>query len=734
MLLFYLHAPAQVWVTGKVLDAAGFQSLEAASVSVLLPQVKTVQTDADGRFRIQVPGIKSLLRISLIGYKTITVPVDTSSGMRITMQRDLVNLEEVVVMQQGQTGKFNNLARIDLDLKPVRNTQELLRVVPGLFVAQHAGGGKAEQIFLRGFDCDHGTDIQVSVDGMPVNMVSHAHGQGYADAHFIIPETINSIDFGSGPYYVQHGNLNTAGYVSFGTYNSLPESRVQLETGGFQTRRALVMLDLLKKNKEKQTAFVAGEYYQTNGPTLAPQDLKRFNLLGKYRLAISGKTDFTAALSAFSSSWNASGQIPERAVDDGSIDRFGSIDPSEGGHTERYNANFSLAHRFNNSTTWENRAYASRYIFNLYSNFTFFLNDPVNGDEIKQAEARNLYGFSSQLTIKHPYQNWTWTQVYGTGMRIDATSNSQLAHVVKRQFISNISLGDIQEQNAFAYTQQQVSTGKWLMEGGIRLDQLNFYYNDKLSGASYPAQGKMIVSPKLNIQYSVNRNLQFYIKTGKGFHSNDTRVVVHNKGKDILPAAYGSDIGIIIKPTPRLLLNLAAWYLKLDQEFVYVGDEAVIEPSGRSLRKGIDLTARYQLSEHWFANLNLNATKPRFLDAPKNENYIPLAPTLSSTGGLYYKVKTGLNGSISYRYIKDRPADEDNSVVAKGYFVTDATLNYTQKKYELGITIENLFNTSWNEAQFATTSRLQDEPSPVTGLHFTPGTPFCARLKFAVFF
>lgn len=731
---FYLQAPAQVWVHGKVMDASGMQPLEAASVYLLQPVLQTVLTGTDGRFSIQVKDAKSMVRISMIGYKTISVPVDTSNEIRILLQRDLVNLEEVVVMQQSHAEKFNTLARIDLDLKPVRNTQELLRVVPGLFVAQHAGGGKAEQIFLRGFDCDHGTDIEVSVDGLPVNMVSHAHGQGYADAHFIIPETIAAIDFGAGPYYTQHGNLNTAGYVSFHTYNALPESRLQIETGRYQSRRALLMLDLLKKNKEKQTAYIAGEYYLTNGPTIAPQDFKRFNLFGKYRRSLSDRTELNTSLSAFSSSWHASGQIPERAVENGTIDRFGSIDPSEGGNTERYNATVSLSHRFNANTNWENHIYYSRYWFNLYSNFTFFLHDPVNGDEIKQAESRNLYGLSSQLTVKHPYLNSAWTEVYGTGLRFDATSNSQLAHVVKRQFLNNIALGDIQEMNAFAFTQQQLSFGKWFMEAGVRLDQLSFNYYDKLSNPSLPAQQKIMISPKLNIQYNMNRNLQLYIKAGKGFHSNDARVVVADKGKDILPAAYGVDLGISAKPLPRLLLNLAAWYLKLDQEFVYVGDEAITEPSGRSVRKGIDLTARYQLSGHWFANLDLNLTRPRFTDAPKGENFIPLAPVFSSTGGLFYKAKKGFNGSISYRYLKNRSANEDHSVIAKGYFVTDATVNYTQKKYELGITVENLFNTNWNEAQFATTSRLQNEPLPVTELHFTPGTPFFARVKIAVFF
>ncbi|MBS1565369.1 MAG: TonB-dependent receptor, partial [Bacteroidetes bacterium] len=481
--------------------------------------------------------------------------------------------------QSGSIARFNTLSKIDLDLKPVRNTQELLRVVPGLFIAQHAGGGKAEQIFLRGFDCDHGTDVQVSVDGMPVNMVSHAHGQGYADTHFIIPETINDIDYGAGPYYASHGNLNTAGYVSFGTYNNIANSRVQVEAGRYNTFRTLAMVDLLKKNKDCQSAYIAGDFYYTDGPTIHPQSFNRFNLFGKYNRALSAHTQLTASLSAFKSKWDASGQVPERAVADGSIDRFGSIDPTEGGNTERYNVNVQLSHTMAGGTVWENQAFFSRYLFNLYSNFTFYLNDPVNGDEINQAEGRNVWGYSSKLSHKYHFSDWTLQSYYGAGLRYDMTENSRLSDVVQRHYLSDIQLGDIREANGWAYVEQQAGMGRWLIDAGLRADYLHFSYQDKIN-AALPAQGKGILSPKLNVQYTVNPRLQLFVKAGKGFHSNDTRVVVANDGRQILPAAYGTDLGVIIKPGSRLLLSIAAWWLYLDQEFVYVGDDGNIEPSG----------------------------------------------------------------------------------------------------------------------------------------------------------
>ena len=724
---------AQTFIKGKVIDANSRQPLENATITNSDAPASNTFTDQYGNFSLNTRKAKLNLSVSYIGYKAVTVSAEGNKDIKIEMNPDAISLKDIVLSSNSAT-KFSTIAKIDLDLKPVRNTQELLRLVSGLFIAQHAGGGKAEQIFLRGFDCDHGTDVQVSVDGLPVNMVSHAHGQGYADSHFIIPEIINNIDYGTGPYYTQQGNLNTAGYVSFSIYNNIPNSRIQIETGRFNTFRTLAMIDLLKKNKDKQSAYIAGEFNYTDGPTVNKQRFNRFNIFGKYNLAVSSNTQLTASASAFKSKWDASGQVPERAVEDGSLDRFGSIDPSEGGHTERYNANILLNHRFDNGLSWENQAYYSRNIFSLYSDFTFYLNDPVNADEINQSEKRNIFGYLSKLNHRKIYGNWTLNSTYGAGIRYDATNDTKLAHAVKRRFLDYVKLGDIKEANAFGYIQEQISSGKFIIDAGVRLDYFHFDYFDKLNTQQLPAQGKSIISPKLNIQYTVNSQVQLYVKGGKGFHSNDTRVVVANDGHEILPAAYGADLGIILKPVNGFLLNIAAWYLHLDQEFVYVGDDGNVEPSGKTRRQGIDILARYQFTNSLFANVNINFTKPRAIGEPKGADYIPLAPRVTSTGGIFYKKKEGINCSLTYRYNESRPANEDNSIVAKGYFLTDASINYTKPKYEVGLAFENIFDVDWNEAQFATESRLKDEPVSVTELHFTPGIPFFARVKFAIFF
>jgi len=727
-------ANAQNVITGKIIDASSRQPLVSASIAEEGNNKHAALSDQDGNFLIKISDLHAKLVISLIGFETVATSNPGQKNITIVMQPGTVNLKDVVIDNKSVQQKFSSLAKVDLDLHPVRNTQELMRMVPGLFVAQHAGGGKAEQIFLRGFDCDHGTDIQVSVDGLPVNMVSHAHGQGYADSHIIIPETINNIDYGTGPYYAQHGNLNTAGYVAFSTYNNIARSQVQVEAGRYNTFRSLAMIDLLKKNKDRQSAYVAGEFNYTDGATINKQNFNRFNLFGKYNLSISSKTQLTVSASGFKSKWDASGQIPERAVLNGTIKRFGSIDPTEGGHTERYNANVLLAHTFSESLSLVNQAFYTRNIFSLYSDFTFYLNDPVNADEINQAEKRNIFGYSSKLIKKNIYNKWSLNSTYGIGLRYDATQNSYLAHTVKRKFLNYVKLGDINEANAYGFIQQQATFNKWVIDAGVRLDYLHFDYFDKLQSAQLPAQGKTIVSPKLNVQYTVSSKVQVYAKVGKGFHSNDTRVVVANKGEEILPAAYGADLGIIIKPNSNLILNVAAYYLHLNQEFVYVGDDGNIEPSGKTKRQGIDIIARYQFTKSLFANANINFTKPQAIGEPKGADYIPLAPRVTSTGGLFYKRKEGLNGGLTYRYIKNRPANEDNSIVAKGYFLLDGSINYSRSKYEVGFAMENILNTEWNEAQFATESRLTNEPAPITELNFTPGIPFFIRAKLAVFF
>lgn len=708
-------------VKGLVLNELN-QPLEAAYVYNQNSQ-SHAHTSENGVFVIAETKVGDSLRIGLLGYKTKVVKVESTDEVKIILEEKIFQLDEMVIREELNT--VSTISRLDLNITPVNSSQEVLRKVPGLFIGQHAGGGKAEQIFLRGFDVDHGTDVSISVDGMPVNMVSHAHGQGYSDLHFVIPETVNKIDFGKGAYYASEGDFNTAGYVNFKTKDYLKESSISFSAGQFNTLRTVGLFDLMENVKNKN-AYVAMEYIATDGPFESPQNFNRLNLFGKYVMYSPENDKLTLTASHFTSRWDASGQIPQREVDNGNITRFGAIDDTEGGETQRTNLNVTFDKYISESTKLSANAFYSHYAFELYSNFTFFLEDPVNGDQIRQKEDRNIFGANSALNYTTFLGSTEFNLTTGLGVRHDIVDDVELSRTLNRtETLENIQLGDINQTNIDAFVNAEFDFGKFKIAPALRLDYFKFLYNDQLQ-TNYETQSenKTILSPKLNFYYDAKDNLQLYLKSGLGFHSNDARVVVANEGEDILPRSYGTDLGFVWKPFSKLVVNSALWYLFLEQEFVYVGDAGIVEPSGKTRRYGIDLGLRYQINDWLFLDTDATLTNARSIDAPDGEDYIPLAPDFTLAGGLSVNDLDGFSGGLRFRYLDDRPANEDNSIVAEGYFVTDININYQLNNVTLGLAVENLFDVDWNETQFATESRLQNEAQSVEEIHFTPGTPF----------
>lgn len=679
-----------------------------------------------GEFSIEKTNNGDAFRISKLGYKTIVVFVeDVNQGLSIILEEDIIQLNEVVLSSGINTS--NNITKIDIMTNPVNSSQEILRKVPGLFIGQHAGGGKAEQIFLRGFDVDHGTDVALSVDGMPINMVSHAHGQGYSDLHFIIPETVNKIDFGKGPYKANQGNFATAGYVGFQTKDKLEASSITLEAGQFNSTRMVGLFNLLEKNK-KQNAYIATEYILTDGPFDSPQNFNRFNIFGKYNVQLDNSSKLTLQASKFSSRWDASGQIPNRLVENGIISRFGAVDDTEGGFTSR--TNFIVSHQksIDENTYVKSNVFYSKYDFTLFSNFTFFLNDPINGDQIKQKESRNLYGANTEFNKKIFLDETVVSLQSGVGFRADEIDGIELSHTLNRQeILENIQLGDVDESNLYGYFNSEFKLNKFKIAPAVRLDYFKFNYKDALEPMFKTLSTNAIkVSPKLNLSYSQSNTIEYFVKAGFGFHSNDSRVALQ-EDKEVVPSVFGVDVGNVWKPTSNLIVNTALWTLFSQQEFVYVGDAGVVEASGKSRRYGVDLGFRYQLSDYIFADFDGNYAFAR--TGEDYEEYIPLAPKFSSTGGITLKDYKGFSAGMKYRYLGDRAANEDNSVIAKGYFVSDFNVNYKINNLNLGLTVENIFNTKWNETQFLTESRLKNESQSVEEIHFTPGTPFFTKIK-----
>lgn len=638
-----------------------------------------------------------------------------------SLEAEPIRLRDINVIRR--INHLSEISKVDLAANPVKSSQEILRTVPGLFIAQHAGGGKAEQLFLRGFDLDHGTDINISVDGMPVNMVSHAHGQGYADLHFLQPEVIENIDFDKGLYNMTKGDLATAGYVEFKTRDRMP-TQVSAEIGIHDYQRYRASMSLI--NNEYESLYFAGAFLSDNGFFDSPQHFKRLNAMAKYT-RWGENSRFNIIASHFNSSWNASGQIPERAVDNGMIGWFGSLDASEGGSTSR--SNFQFLHKLYlpDGATVNSDFYLSYYTFDLFSDFTFQLNDPEHWDEINQTEKRIVAGGHTDYNNHFHIGDETWKWSAGAGFRYDHIMDIALYHTQNRHQLGTYSLGDIDESNMFGFAGMEINLGPVMINPSLRVDWFHFNYADK-TAEIYDDKGtaQAFISPKLNVTYNPSRNLQLYLKGGRGFHSNDARVVVVENGKNVLPQALGADFGMHWKPFANVAVNAALWYLHLNQEFVYVGDEAIVEPSGKSRRMGLDVGFRWEIVKNLYLQVDYTYSNARMTEEAKGENYIPLAPVNTLLGGISYKNKH-ISAGIHTRWISNRPANEDYSLTAKGYCITDANVSYTWRKFTVGAIAENLFNTKWREAQFATETLIPGDSQPITDICFTPGTPLALR-------
>lgn len=722
-------------ISGLVLDKNSCKPLYGANIRLVDGEQNAISNEL-GIFKFSKlkPGVYKVI-ISYLGYSNSLVEVRAQRSFDTPMELKLapksIQLSDVNI-KANSSAINTSISLFDMSIQPVKSSQDILRIVPGLFIAQHAGGGKAEQIFLRGFDIDHGTDIALSVDGSPINQVSHAHGQGYSDLHFIIPETVEKVEFNKGPYYTDQGNFNTAGYASFQTKNSLESNLIKLEGGQFSRFRALGMFNLLEpKKQEKSKLYLATEFLRSDGYFESPQNFYRFNSLLKFQQRINSKQLLKLSISGFKSGWNASGQIPERAVKSGMISRFGAIDDTEGGNTERFAFNAILNSQLQSNSNINNQIYASQSQFKLLSNFTFFLENPILGDQITQSENRIKFGSNNSYTQRHSLSDMPAKFRAGVNFRRDLVRDSRL-YRSSNDFgeLEDLSRGDIEETNIQLYVEEEIQISKGLsFLSGLRYDYFVFDYFNKLNNQNIN-EGEGVISPKFQLAYDLNNRINLYAKYGLGFHSNDTRLIRPNNSSNRLAQAKGFDLGTYLKPNSKTLINIAFWNLFLEDELVYVGDEGIVEASGATRRLGVDFSIRYQPYEWLSASFDANYAFARSINSASGERYIPLAPNLSSLGKISF-YKNNFTASLQYRYIADRAANEDNTLVAEGYFLSDLNLNLDLGSFSIGLSIENIFDTEWKEAQFETTSRLEAEQEAVTEIHYTPGTAFQALASIA---
>ena len=691
---------------------------------------------------------------------------DINDKSKSESSADVIQLQKILVTgdRAYSTASSKSIREFDLNVRPMQTAQDMLQLAPGLVVTQHAGGGKAEQIFLRGFDADHGTDVAISTDGIPVNMVSHGHGQGYADLHFVIPELVESIDLFKGPYFARHGNFSTAGSILFRTKDYIDANMMKIEGGEFNTQKVTGLFQI-PGDGEHQNAYFGAQFYNTDGPVESEQNFQRSNLFGKFYTRLNDTNKLAFSVSSFSSAWDASGQIPQRAVDSGLITRFGTIDDLEGGQTGRQNLNLVYTATGENNSRFLVQPYFTRYNFKLFSNFTFFLDDPENGDMIEQTDDRTLLGLNTQYEFEQLIYSMQSTTTFGGGFRSDDIDVSLWHSPNRRRLTEKVNSGII-ERNLFLWVQEELIINSQLrLQLGLRGDYFTFNVEDHLDRlsdqttnlphASGYAQETML-NPKFNLVYSPLHSTDIFFNFGTGFHSNDARdVVIERTVSDLartfrhqglsatqinerlmqlnfdpaqsgirtLPRAIGAEIGTRHQFWNRFNIGIAGWLLDLDEELVFVGDAGETEISGKSRRIGIDIEGRAQILSWLWVDTDVNLSSGKFVDEPSDANEIPLAPRITSTGGLTAIHPSGFSVNLRYRYIGDRPANEDNSVTAEGHTLVNLGLSYVFGPFKYFATVENLFDVEWNEAQFDTESRLADETEPVSEIHFTPGNP-----------
>ena len=612
-------------------------------------------------------------------------------------------------------------------MQPQGRPAQVLRLIPGMVAVEHSGGaGKADQYFLRGFDADHGTDVAFFADGMPINLRSHAHGQGYADLNFIIPETIEGLDVYKGAYLPEYGDFTTAGAINFRTREVVREGIVQAAGGQFDTQRYLLMFS---PTKDKVRTLFAAEGYYTNGPFLNDNRYVRTNLLGKATMNPTSRSELSLTGTFQKSQWNASGEIPLRAVQDGSLDRFGAIDQTEGGKTIRSTARLNYHYDTPSGGRFFANAYGQYYKFDLFTNFTFFLNDPVNGDGIQQSDRRLMYGGDIGYRQALQVMDMESAVTVGVQSRVD-NIHARLGPQTMRSPLGTTVDSDVLEASYSPFVKLDVQPMPWFrVSGGLRSEVFTFDVRNRCQDCLEQPFGRTtsgLVLPKANIILGPWFRTEFFANYGEGFHSNDARSAV-TPGSAPLARAKTYEVGARTTPWGPEGLELIAtlWAIDLKSELVFVGDEGTTEIRGATCRRGVELSARGQIVGPLYFNGSVTWSHAEF----KNGDAIPLAPEVTGYGALILRWPEGLTSQLQATYLGVRPLIEDRSIKSPSWLTFDLSERYqipvklAQGRLEAFLFVQNLFDTKWEQAIFAFESRLRSEAVGVNDIHFVPGNP-----------
>jgi hypothetical protein len=628
---------------------------------------------------------------------------------------------------EGVTG------RKELEERPILRPGELLETVPGVIITQHSGSGKANQYFLRGFNLDHGTDFRITVDDIPVNMPSHGHGQGYSDLNFLIPELVDTVRYKKGAYYAEEGDFSAAGAAEFTYVNSLPKGILALTPGEYGYARLLAADSVKYGGGDLLGGFEVGA---NNGPWVHPDDYHKLNGVLRWNRGDAGN-GLTVTAMGYDGKWNSTDQIPERAVDEGLIDRYGAIDPTDGGRAYR----FSLAadwRRGSDTSLTRASAYALRSGLDLFSNFTYFLDDPVHGDQFEQIDDRTVTGFALQRQWGTAWGGREVETEVGLQVRNDSIDNG-LFHTEDRRLLSITRRDQIEQLSGGPYVQARVRWTPWLRTvTGLRADG---YYADVKSDLpeNSGTRDAAILSPKLAVTLGPWSDTEVYLDYGYGFHSNDARGATiridPQTGEPAEPVtplvrAKSADLGVRTSAIRNFQTAVTVFRLDLDSELIFAGDGGTTEASRPSRREGIELQ-NFWHPRPWLAlDADYAYSRARFTDVDPVGNHIPGAIETALSGGISVDGRGPWLGSLRLRYFGPRPLIEDDSVRSKASSLLNLRLGY---RLSTGLTLAaevfNLLNNRVSDIDYYYESQLRGEPAPVSDVHFHPAETRSVRLS-----
>ena len=644
-----------------------------------------------------------------------------------------VGLDEIVVtakrqhlIGQVESASQGTVLSDQLENRPILRPGEVLEVVPGLIVTQHSGDGKANQYFLRGFNLDHGTDFATRVDGIPVNMPTHAHGQGYSDLNFLIPELVDRVEYKKGTYYAEEGNFSAAGAADLHYRRKLDQPLLaEFSSGQKGFARALLATSTPLAGGD---LLVGAEYGNNDGPWELKEGYRKASGLVKFSV---GDTTNGYALTAmgYSGHWRSTDQIPLRAVEDGSISRFGDIDPTDGGTTHRYSVSAD-GWRAAGAGRVKANVYALDYKLDLISNFTYAL-DPVHGDQFEQYDKRRIYGGSLNYDQPLALFGRKGTVKSGVQIRYDDISPVALYHTQERVRYDTVREDQVRQGSYSAYVSQGLQWTSWLRsEVGVRADYFAFDVRSSLAANSGKTNDS-IVSPKLALVLGPWAKTEFFVDFGRGFHSNDARgtTITVDPNDGVTPAskvtplvrATGAEIGLRTALIPKVQLAASLWTLKLDSELLFTGDGGTTEPSRATRRYGVELGAYYTPIEHLIADVDLAWSHSRFTEFDPVGDRIPNAVESVASVGLTYNASSGFYGGARLRYFGPAPLIEDDSVRSNSTTLVNLEAGYhVSKAMSLNLTVFNLLDRRDNDITYYYESQLPGETRPVADIHFHP--------------